>query len=439
MITNISEPLKNKAIIARAESVLDRLPPHATESEMAIIGACITTPVESIPEAQATIKKSDFFYDLRCRLLWDLICEMDSSRVDAISVFQKLCDNKTADQIGGIPFLSECQDKSPSSHMMPSWLEIVAEKYLLRRMIKVSSALNSKIYEFEGNPLELLDHVESEILSIRPQQIEDGSIKNLVHCAIDKMEQKCISSGAITGLSTGLPDLDRLTDGMHKGEMITLCALPSRGKTALAVNIAVLNALKGIPVAIFSAEMMPVQLVVRSICSESRVNFKNITAHDVPKMTPAAHRIAKAPLHIVKASGYTIGQVKAVARRLKQKHDIQLIVVDYLQRLSATGQNKEQEQAAISGGIKSLCLELEVPIIALSQVNDKGEAKYARATSEDTDSLWKLENDGEWQHDIQPIFLNVEKCRDGETGAVPLKFLKTITRFESAAKIDQNA
>lgn len=242
--------------------------------------------------------------------------------------------------------------------------------------------------------------------------------------AIDRIEQKCLSNGAITGLTTGLVDLDKLTDGLHAGEMIVLAALPSRGKTALAVNIAVLNALRGVPVAILSAEMQPVQLVVRSICSESRTNFQRIQTGDIPKMTAAASAINKSPLYIEQASGFTIGQVQAIGRRLKQKHDIKLMVIDYQQRLTGTGDNTEQRTASISKGVKDLCMELRIPIILLSQVNEAGQTKHARATAEDTDSLWKLDNEGEWQPLIQPVKLNVEKCRDGQTGSVFLTFFQ---------------
>lgn len=411
----------------------DKLPPHAIESEMAIIGCCITTPVVSMPEAQAIIRNSEFFYDLRCRMVWDMIIDMDIRSINLITVLESLKVAGKENQIGGHVFLGECQDKVPSPLMLPSWLEIVSDKYLMRRMIQSCHGLLGKIYEHNGRATELLDEVEAEILSIRPQQIEDGRVGSLMSGAIDKIEAKSNSDGTVTGLSTGLYELDRLTDGLHKGEMITLCAKPSRGKTALAVGIAIQNALRGVPAVIFSAEMMPVQLVVRAICSESRVNFKNVSANDVQQMLPVATRISKAPLHIIKASGYSIGQIKAVARRLKQKHDIQLIVIDYLQIISAPGDSPEQVVKTIANGIKLLALELEIPVIALSQVNDMGEAKYARAITEVTDSTWKLENEGEWQHDIQPINLIVEKCRDGETGKVELTFLKTITRFETKA------
>jgi replicative DNA helicase len=402
----------------------DRLPPHDENAEKCVIGCCITSPVDCVPQAQAALLSDQYFYDERCKEVWRQINALPMDKVDII----KLGGN------GLLPFLSECQNIVPSAANIPAWLEILVEKYLLRRLISVSTNTIAMAYE-TTNPIELLDTAERDILAIRPQKTDDSSIKELVNQAIDRIEQKCMSDGSITGLSTGLIDLDKLTDGLHKGEMVVVAALPSRGKTALAVNIAVLNALRGIPVAVLSAEMRPVQLVVRSICSEARANFHKICKEDVPKMTVAAGAISKSPLFIEQASGFTIGQVRAIGRRLKQKHDIQLMVIDYQQRLTGTGDNTEQKTASISKGVKDLCMELNIPIILLSQVNEAGQTKHARATTEDTDSLWKLDNEGEWQPQIQPVKLNVEKCRDGSTGTVHLTFFKEITRFENNSQI----
>lgn len=402
----------------------DRLPPYDENAEKCVIGCCITSPVECVPQAQTVLVSEHFFYDVRCKEAWLQICARPIDKVDIIAIAPSV----------NLSFLSECQDLVPSAANLPVWLEIMVEKYLLRRIISTGTNLVRMAYEAKS-PNELLDTAERDILAIRPQTTDDTGIKQLVQQAIDRIEQKCMSDGSITGLSTGLIDLDKLTDGLHKSEMVVIAALPSRGKTALAVNIAVLNALRGVPVAILSAEMRPVQLVVRSICSESRANFHRISTSDIPKMTVAAAAIAKAPLFIEQASGFTIGQMRAIGRRLKQKHDIQLMVIDYQQRLTGTGDNTEQRTASISAGVKDLCMELNIPIILLSQVNEAGQTKHARATTEDADSLWKLDNDGEWQPQIQPVKLNVEKCRDGSTGTVHLTFMKEITRFENLSKV----
>ena len=236
-------------------------------------------------------------------------------------------------------------------------------------------------------------------------------------------------------------DLDRLTDGLHGGEMVVIAAYPSTGKTTLAINMVFHNALKGIPSAVFTAEMRPVQLVVKAICSEAKINLYDVrdgklSESDFGKMTGASARIAASKIHIESIAGQTIGQLIALARRVKQKHDIKLAVVDYLQLLSCPGtDNREQEVSQISKGIKQIAMELDIPVIVLSQLNDDGKLRESRAIGQDADGIWKLSIVGERQSEAQPIKLVVEKNREGATESVDLMFLKTIQRFESVSKI----
>jgi replicative DNA helicase len=412
---------------------MDKLPPHSPESEMFVIGCCLTTPIESIAEASAVLT-GPHFYDLRNRTIWESIASMRPDEVDIITVRQSLKDANVLDKIGSEQYLCACQDVVTSSANLPAVLDILIEQKIRRDIIAASTESIQAAYE-AGNAHEILDCIESKILQFRPAQNESSGIKELVHAAIGKIESKFLNGDKITGLETGLIDLDRLTDGLHPAEMVVIAALPSRGKTALAVNIAVRAALNKTPALILSAEMRPVQLVVRSICSESRVNFHRVKENDMPAITAACCRLNNAPLFIERASGFTIGQIKAIARRHHQKHAIKLIVIDYQQRLIGEGDNQEGRIASISKGVKDIAMELDVPVILLSQVNAAGETKHARATAEDADSLWKLENEGELNPNEQTVKLIVEKCRDGQTGYVMLQFCKEFTRFESAAKV----
>ena len=433
-----------KARLQKASSTVNfisRLPPHSIEAEQGVLGCCLLSPNECTGECVENLKDGHTtFYDLRHQEIYQTLMGMFSLRipVDVISLQQWLKDNGVLEQCGGIAYLSQLQDAVPSAANLSYYLDIVREKHLLRKMIRVCTDAVGRIYDYEGDVQGLLDAVERDILAVRPVQNNSEDILELVGQAIQKIEHKISAPDAMTGLSTGLTDLDRLTDGMHAGEMITVAALPSRGKSCLAANILVHNALQGIPGAIFTAEMKPVQLVVRSICSESRVNFRHVTELDVPKMTVVAGRLANAPLYIIQSNRWQIGKLVAVARRLKQKFNIQLGAVDYIQLLMGTGDNLEQQVSSISKGIKSMSLELDMPVLALSQLNEKGETKYARAISEDTDSLWRLDNCGEWHPTFQLVDLFVEKSRDGETGKVPLLLLKDITRFMNAAKVSDD-
>ena len=203
------------------------------------------------------------------------------------------------------------------------------------------------------------------------------------------------------------------------------------------MNIAVHNALRGTPSGILSAEMRPVQLVIRSLCAETRVNFRELGEKSIEKIIPVMARFSKSPIFIEKANGFTIGQVQAAARRMKQKHKIELLVVDYIQLISGIGDNREQQIASVGRGLKGIAAELEIPVIALSQLNDDGRLRESRAIGMDADSVWILANDGDWQPKIQPITLKVEKCRDGETGKVKLVFFKENTRFENESKVSE--
>ena len=412
----------------------DRLPPHAPAAEAAIIGCCLLQPVECIAQAQEVITSETVFYDVRNQLLWKSICDMEPSSVNIIVVLQKIKDSGNSLPV---EYLNHCEQSVHSTAHLPVWLEMVVDKHIMRRILTAANAMIAAAFSSKSAS-EVLDAAESGILAIRPQRTETKGIRQLVVEAINKIEAKCASSGAITGLTTGLIELDKLSDGVHPSEVIVLAGFPSTGKTALAVNIAVKNAFNGIPVAIFSAEMRPVQLVVRSICSESRVNFHNITKDDAPKIMSVVKTMSKAPLYIQQSHGFSVGQIAAQARRLKQKHDIRLMVIDYIQLLSGKGDNREQEISSISKGIKAIAQELDIPIIALSQLNDDGKLRESRAIGQDADSVWKLENDGPRQPAIQMVKLGVDKCRDGSTGAVTLTFLKTFTRFEDAPRKDQN-
>jgi len=417
-------------------SKTDRLPPYAAESEQALIGCCLISPLDCLPQIQAALT-GESFYDLANREIYAVICAMELSDVNVITVYQKLKDKGLGDQTGGSAYLQTCQDACISTANIETWIKEVSEKHTRRKIISACTNHVLSAYEFTGETTALLDIIETSILKIRPSQRNESDIKHLVSQAIEKIEYKFQNPGKIGGLSTGLSDLDKISDGMHKGESIVIAGFPSTGKTALAVNLAVNCATDGIPAAIFSAEMRPVQLVVRSLCSNSRANYHHLgdDTGALQRLVVEAGKMSKSPLYIEQAQGMSIGQLVATARRLKQKHNIQIAVVDYIQLLTGTGDNREQQISSISKGLKAMALELEIPVLGLSQLTDDGKLRESRAIGQDADTIWKLENEGEWQPKIQPIKLIVEKCRDGETGKVDLTFMKSFTRFESAAKI----
>jgi replicative DNA helicase len=271
----------------------------------------------------------------------------------------------------------------------------------------------------------------------------------------------------LTGVGTGFTDLDKMTSGLHGGEMVVIAARPSMGKTSLAMNIAENVSIdQKLPVGVFSLEMTSESLVLRMLCSRSRVNLRNVrdgflAERDFPKLTGAAGKLANAPLFIDDSSGLSILQLRAKARRMHQQYAIKLFVIDYLQLLHSTArraENRQQEIADISNGIKSLAKELNVPIIVLSQLNRELEREKNRkprlsdlresgAIEQDADVVGLLYkpssgDDDEAgnpaaEEDAVPVNLLIAKQRNGPTGDVNLTFLKSYTRFESAAKVSE--
>lgn len=414
--------------------MIERIPPAALESEQAIIGCCLIEPKICIPEAVMVITSSAFFYCPQCQIVWELLCDMPAGEVNLVTVMQRLKDGAPERRNIGIEFLNTCQDAATSTANLPVWIEEIQDKKILRDILAVCQKTTDAVYR-RGNMREILDRYEMDVLAIRPMKRDSKSIKQLLTEAVDIIEAKTMSRGSITGLPTGLSVLDELTDGVHRGELVVIAGYPSTGKTVMGVNIAVHNALAAHPVGIISAEMRPVQLVVRSMCSEAAVNFRNVCEEDVPRLMLAGNQLVRAKLFVEQGNGFSITQVRATARRLKQAHDIRLIVVDYIQLLSGDGETREQEVASISRGLKAMALELEITVLALSQLNESGKMRESRAIGQDADSVWVLENDGEWQPKIQPIKLRVDKSRDGETGYVNLILRKEITRFEQASKV----
>ncbi len=458
--------------VARAEgSKVDRLPPHSLEAEQGVLGCVLLAPTECLGECIEKFKSgAEVFYDLRHRTIYEALVEMFDHKepIDAITLQQRLKDRQQLEPVGGLAYLSALPDTVPTAANLGYYLEIVREKFILRKMIQACTDVVGRVYDHEGEVDALLDEVERDILRISEARVEatTNTIKDLVRKAITTIEDYHQRQGVLTGVGTGFADLDKMTSGLHEGEMIVIAARPSMGKTSLAMNIADWVAVdQRLPVGVFSLEMTAEALVLRMLCSRSRVNLRNITSgflanQDFPKLTGAAGKLANAPLFIDDSAGLSILQLRAKARRMAQQYGIKLFVVDYLQLLHSTArraENRQQEIADISNGIKALAKELKVPVIVLSQLNrdverDKNrqprlsDLRESGAIEQDADLVALLykpkkegggenDDDGQQHADVEPVNLLIAKQRNGPTGDVELIFLRTYTRFESAAKI----
>jgi len=449
---------------------IDRLPPHSTEAEQGVLGCALLDPNQCIGECIEKLKDDgkSAFYDLRHQTIYETLSDMFNARsaVDLITVQQNLKDRQLLEQVGGIAYLSQLQDAVPSAANLSYYLGIIREKYLLRKLIQTCSGVVGRIYDFEGDVEELLDEVEKEILHVNEsrEQNETKDVKKLVNEALVTIEHFFNRKGELSGIATGFADLDKMTDGLHGGEMIIVAARPSMGKTSLAMNIAEHVALElGHPVGVFSLEMSAASLILRMLCSLARVNMRSIrdgfmSESDFPKLMSASGRLAGAKLLIDDTAGLSILQLRARARRMHQQHGIKLFVIDYLQLLNSTArraqENRQQEIADISSGIKALAKELNVPVIVLSQLNRELEKDKSRkprlsdlresgSIEQDADLVGLLykpnagdDEDGAAPDENDGVAVNflIAKQRNGPTGDVNLTFLKPYTRFESAAK-----
>jgi len=443
---------------------VDRLPPASPECEQALLGCCLLSPQTVIPEAQARIPTSEVFYDLRCRTIWETLVDMsnDGVGIDVITLQARLKAFGQLEEVGGGAFLSGLPDAVPSAANAGYYLNNIIEKYQLRRMIQVATEVISKAYEHEGEVAEILDWFESEALKVRVTESKSVT-KNCgeaVRRAVSTIENYHERRGVITGLSTGLPDFDKMVNGFVPGDLIVIAGRPSTGKSSIAMNIAEHVAIEqGVPVGVYSFEMSEDSLVLRMLCSRARVNLRNIqqgfmAERDFPKITTASSKLYKAPIYINDCPSMTITQIRADARRMWHQLGIRLFIIDYFQRIKlvlAKGETRQSAFADAVGGVKSMARELKVPVVLLSQISRQFEKdgnrkpqlsdmKETGALEEDADIAGllyrcKLGDDDDPHADAIPVNLLIGKSRNGPTGDVHLTFLRSITRFESATKI----
>ncbi len=333
-------------------------------------------------------------------------------------------------------------------------------------MILTCTEYGARAYDEQGDVQILLDEVEARILAIGDDRFKARipDMRELAMEALDAIEKLFQNRGALTGIPSGFAGIDQMTNGLHPGEMIVIAARPSMGKTALAMNIAEHVSIEaGKPVAVYSLEMSTQQLMQRLLCSNAKVDLKKIRdgfigKHDMNSLVQATDKLAKCQMFIDDTPGLSILELRARARRLKDRHDIQLIVIDYLQLLkspSKRGQeNRQVEVAEISSGIKALAKELKIPIIVLAQLNRNPESRTgdskgrprlsdlreSGSIEQDADLvglLWREEyyadDDEEKKESEGRAEFLIAKQRNGPVGGVPLTFLKTYTRFEDRA------
>jgi len=435
---------------------LEKLPPQNLEAEMAVLCSMLIEE-EAISHA-FEILSEDAFYKQAHRLIFRAIVNLysNSKAVDLVTLVEELKKKGELEDIGGINYLTTLSTYVPTAANVRHYAKIVKDKSMLRNLISSATTILSEAYDGQDEARELLDKAERMIFEISSKKIEGGfvSLKEIIKDSIETIDSLYQRKTNITGIATGFDDFDKMTSGLHEGELIVVAGRPSMGKSALACCIAehVGIALKQ-PVAIFSLEMSKESLAQRMLCSHARVDASRVrtgflSQSDWPHLVNAAGKFSEAPIFIDDSSALSALELRGKARRLKSQHDLKLIIVDYLQLMdspSMRSEGRQQEIADISRSLKALAKELNVPLIAVSQLSRKPEGRDDKRPQ-----LADLRESGAIEQDADLVLLlfreefyaptdenrgiaelMIAKQRNGPTGPIKLAFIKELTRFEN--------
>ncbi len=456
----------------QTEVSLQKLPPQNIEAEQMVLGA-ILIENDSMNKVVELLSPDDFYKDTHRRIFKVMIDMFESGEaIDLVTLSDTLRGKVGLDSVGGASYLAYLVSLVPTAANIKNHARIVREKAVLRKLIHSATDIITQSYDDSRTAVdidELLDRAEKSIFEIAQNKIRDSfvSMKNIVGHSFAIVERLYERKEMVTGLPTGFVDLDERTSGLQPSDLIIIAGRPSMGKTAFCLNIASYAAIeKGRSIAIFSLEMSKEQLVLRLLGSESRVDAHKLrTGHlserDWPALSNAAGRLSEAPIVIDDTAAISVLEMRAKARRLKADHGLDLIIVDYLQLMRGRGDegSREQEISNISRSLKALAKELQVPVIALSQLNRAVETRPGKekrplladlresgAIEQDADVILfiyrdEVYNKCECPHDGECLCgrrgvaeVIIGKQRNGPIGKVDLTFVNRYTRFENAEK-----
>jgi len=429
--------------------------PHSLEAERSVLGAIILEN-ESIYQILDALSGEDFYAENH-RILYERFVNLTTATrsIDLVILRDELTKTGELDQIGGLSYLVSLIDSVPSARNIQHYSQIVKEKAVLRRLIRTGYEIIDSCYKQDEETDEILNKAERAIFSIAEDRIQSGfqPLKDLADDVFTRIKYLQDHPGELTGLSTGFKDLDDLTSGFQPSDLIIIAGRPSMGKTALALNIALYaGTILKKTVGIFSLEMSKEQLMLRLLCSEARLNAHHLrsgefTRKEWSELLRTMTVLSDSKIFLDDTSGITPLEMGAKARRLKAEHGLDLLIVDYLQMLRMKGRwdNRQQEITAISRSLKELAKELNVPLIALSQLHRGPETrgKDHKPVLSDLRESGAIEQDADvvcfiYREELyEPTDDNrglaeilVRKQRNGPTGEIELVFLKEFTRFE---------
>jgi replicative DNA helicase len=444
----------------------DVKPPAVPEIEASVLGAMMIEK-EAVPKALEMLAPESFYVKAHRLIFEAMISLFDSDEpIDTVTLYEELKKRGDLEEVGGAVYLSKLSQNIPSAANIEYHAKIILEKQILRGLITSAHEIAKNAYEGSADAFEILDEAERKIFEITESHLSKSyqGMDRAVREALEYIETIHSSTQQRFAVPTGFYELDEILGGLQKSDLIILAARPSIGKTALALSIARNAAIDHkVPVGVFSLEMATMQLIIRMICAEARINAHLVRTGKLPhsegpKLSKTVHKLTDAPIYVDDTPASTVLEIRAKARRLKAEKNIGLIIIDYLQLMTgpAKAESREREISHISRSLKSLAKELNIPVMALAQLNRAVEAR-----SDKRPKLSDLRESGSIEQDADVVmFLNrpemygmekdangetwegvaeviVGKQRNGPTGMVKLAFVKEYARFENLAHARQ--
>ncbi len=450
--------------------------PHDIEAEKAVLGAAFLSK-NALADAMEYLQPADF-YKRAHQIIFKKMMELndDDQPIDVVTVKSALDKDKQTENVGGMVYLAELASAVPSAANVTFYAKIVHDKAVRRNLIDTATKIINEGYADDNDTTELLDQAEQSILHVSETNDQNGfqDIETILNQSMNHIEKLSSNDSEITGLETGYPQLDQMTTGFHPDELIIIAARPAVGKTAFALNIAQNVATKtNTAVAIFSLEMGAESLVNRMLCAEGNIDANhlrtgNLTTDEWESLFFAAGTLSNAQIYIDDSAGIKVAEIRARCRRLKKENkNLGLIVIDYLQLIEGNNpDNRQQEVSEISRQLKRLAKELEVPVIALSQLSRSVEQRQDKrpvlsdiresgSIEQDADIVSFLYRDDYYEHDdddndnqqegqgnddsnVSEVEVIIEKNRSGQRGTVKLLFAKSYNKFASVSYVPED-
>jgi replicative DNA helicase len=427
-------------------------PPHSAEAEESVLGAVLLSS-DAANVALEKLRPEDFYRPVHQAIFEAVSSLFDANEpIDAVTVSEALRRTEMLERIGGLGYLTHLIDAVPATSNIDHYVSIVEEHALRRRLMRVGGEVSTFATTMDEPITEVLDRSEQAVFAVSERRVGDGlaPIDPLLGPAIELAEELNRKGNEVTGLSTGFRDLDRKLAGLHPTNLVIVAARPGMGKSTIALNIAQNVAITDEPVAIFTLEMSREEVVTRMLCSLGRIDSQKLRTgrlneSDFTKMSNAASVLYKKPIYVDDSPSLTVTEIRAKCRRMRRRPGLSLVVVDYLQLMQASGgENRQQEIATISRGLKHLARELNVPIIAASQLNraleareDKrprlGDLRESGSIEQDADVVMFIYRHEYYYPEAQETKgiaeVNIAKHRQGAVGRVEMTFLPEFTLF----------